>query len=325
MSDSAAWSQGAKPVRQVGRQQAPGPGPSLRELAMFKTLTMLAAALTFSASAALGAQSAGSTAASAGAVQSQPQPAQSYARATGAQLHAISATTDPSAATRAYTAAVKVAPRDYRVYQRYVKNMIDLRAVGELEAPATMLTQLHPSTGVGWAVLAYFNARRGEMTKAVANETRAMNNNPSSPFALQIAGQLVAWYSHADKSKLSAELADQIARLKAYRDHPAYKIGYRTTDGKYALGQQPGQLAFAEPFYEQPSYSPPAIRHHGQSFYYPYSSEGYSFRRYYNPYLYPPVSPYAGYGYGYGYYGYGYPRSYFPYTAPHFYVRIHNY
>ena len=205
--------------------------------------------------------------------------------ATSAQLEAIRSAQDASAAVEAYAAAINVAPDDPHVYETYVKKMLDLHMVDALSRPAAKLTRLDPSAGVGWSVTAFFKARKGDMADAFAEEMKALKSSPNDPFTLQLAGQLVAWYSHADKSKITARITRDVLSFREHRDRAAYQAGFRDANEAYTQKNKPAVVSPTIP----PTSSPGGYN----SYYYPYTT--YSFPQYdypYDYYYYTPPYPY---------------------------------
>jgi Flp pilus assembly protein TadD len=132
-----------------------------------------------------------------------------------AAIQAIQQATDPSAVVAAYASALELAMNNVSLHQAYVARMVDMGLPEMAYHQAQTLTTLQPNNGLAWGVLAYVDARRGQMTDAVAAINLAAPFAPNNQFVARTAGEIVAWYDQkADKSIISAQAKSGLARVR---------------------------------------------------------------------------------------------------------------
>ena len=124
-----------------------------------------------------------------------------------AAVQAIQQSADPSAAVAAFANGVSVDRNSAAVYEAYIARMIEFGLPEMAYRQAWSLTSLVSSNGLAWGVLAYVDARRGDMTNAVAALKLAAQFAPDHPFVQRTAGELLAWYDlQPGGAQLSPEL-----------------------------------------------------------------------------------------------------------------------
>src|SRR5690349_7058069 len=99
-----------------------------------------------------------------------------------AAVQAIQQSADPSAAVAAFANGVSVDRNSAPVYEAYIARMIDFGLPEMAYRQAWSLTSLVSTNGLAWGVLAYVDARRGDMTNAVAALKLAAQFAPDHPF-----------------------------------------------------------------------------------------------------------------------------------------------
>src|SRR4029450_5640065 len=111
---------------------------------------------------------------------------------------------DPSAPVSAYVNGVAFDRNDPKLSEAYVLRMVDLGLPELAFHQAQTLTTLQSDNGLAWGVVAYVEARRGNMAEAISAINLAGQFAPTSPLVERTAGEIIAWYDmKADKATLS--------------------------------------------------------------------------------------------------------------------------
>ena len=163
-----------------------------------------------------------------GATTNQPATA-------AAAIQAIRQAPDPSAVISAYASGFAVAFNDPQLYQAYVTRMVDMGLPEMAYHQAQTLTALQPDSGLAWGVMAYVDARRGQMPEAVSAINLAGQFAPANQFVAHTAGEILAWYDlKADKSKLPDNAKEGVARIRVLLEkQPAFISSYDTARNAY--------------------------------------------------------------------------------------------
>src|SRR5271165_3617731 len=82
-----------------------------------------------------------------------------------AAIQAIQQAPDPSAAITAYANGIALNRNDPKLFEAYVSRMVDLGLPELAYHQAQTLTTLQSSNGLAWGVVAYVEARRGQMAE----------------------------------------------------------------------------------------------------------------------------------------------------------------
>src|ERR1035441_2680786 len=85
-----------------------------------------------------------------------------------AAIQAIQQAGDPSAAVAAYGSGLALTANDPKLHEAYVVRMVDMGLPEMAYHQAQTLTTLQPNNGLAWGVVAYVDARRGQMPEAVS-------------------------------------------------------------------------------------------------------------------------------------------------------------
>jgi Flp pilus assembly protein TadD len=124
---------------------------------------------------------------------------------------------------------------DPALYQAYVDRMVALGLPAMAYHQAQTLTTLQTDNGLAWSVLAYVDARRGEMPDAVSAVILAGQFAPDDSFVQSTAGEILAWYDlKADKSQLPDHTAGGVAKIrKLLGKRDAFTSAYDTAKKAY--------------------------------------------------------------------------------------------
>src|SRR5437763_12115878 len=150
-------------------------------------------------------------------------------------IQAIQQAADPSAVVAAYASGVAFDVENPKILTAYVNRMIDLGlpelAIHQAESLITLETDNSPA----WGVVAYVNARRGDMPSALSAIILAGQAAPENVFVQRTAGEIVAWYDFkANKSELPASTNDGLARVRGLLERlPAFTAAYDTAKNAY--------------------------------------------------------------------------------------------
>lgn len=152
-----------------------------------------------------------------------------------AAIQAIQQAPDPSAAVAAYANGFAIDGKDPKLDEAYVARMIDLGLPEMAYHQAQTLTTLDSRSGLGWAVVAYVDARRAEMQDALSAIILAGQFAPDNKFVQQTAGEILAWYDvKADKTQLPPNTKEGVARLHHLFDaNVAFTSAYQTATKAY--------------------------------------------------------------------------------------------
>jgi hypothetical protein len=162
-------------------------------------------------------------------------------------LEAMKAAADPSAAVAAYAAGLAVNQSDPRLYEAYIRRMLDFGELALVQQPAAKLAELDPSNGLAWGILATNAGASRQMNEALTDILKALKLAPDDPFVLNAAGQLFAWYDkEPDKSAVSPAIGDEVERVSAtLKDNEAYAAGYKVVSEQLAADAKAAESAQA--------------------------------------------------------------------------------
>ena len=93
--------------------------------------------------------------------------------------------------------------------------MVDLGLPELAFHQAQTLTTLQSNNGLAWGVVAYVEARRGNMAEAISAINLAGQFAPNNPLVERTAGEIMAWYDiKADKATLSENAQRGLATIR---------------------------------------------------------------------------------------------------------------
>ena len=132
-----------------------------------------------------------------------------------AAIQAIEQAPDPSATVAAYVNGAAVDRNDPELSEAYVIRMVDLGLPELAFHQAQTLTTLQSNNGLAWGVVAYVEARRGNMAEAISAINLAGQFAPNTPLVERTAGEIMAWYDiKADKATLSENAHRGLATIR---------------------------------------------------------------------------------------------------------------
>jgi hypothetical protein len=213
-------------------------------------------------------------------------------------IQAIQQASDPSAAIAAYANGVATDRHNPRIYEAYVSKMVELGLPEMAFHQAESLTGMESNNGLAWGVIAYVDARRGQMSEAVSAVVLAGQFAPDNTFVQRTAGELTAWFDlKADKSTFADSTKDAMVKVRASLEkHTAFTDAYNTATKAYkaqtTTTPQPAPSSAtpnpAQPAQQQSSYStePPPPDYGPAPYPYDYASAAYP----------PPYAYYPDYG-----------------------------
>jgi hypothetical protein len=155
--------------------------------------------------------------------------------AVAGEIQAIHQASDPSAAIAAYANGIATDRNNPRIYEAYIGKMVELGLPEMAYHQAESLTGLESNNGLAWGVVAYVDARRGQMAEALSAVVLAGQFAPDNPFVQRTAGELTAWYDlKADKTTFSDSTKDAVAKLRVSLDkRTAFAEAYTTASKAY--------------------------------------------------------------------------------------------
>jgi hypothetical protein len=155
--------------------------------------------------------------------------------AAAGSIQAIQQASDPSAAIAAYANGIATDRNNPRIYEAYISKMVELGLPEMAFHQAESLTGMESNNGLAWGVVAYVDARRGQMSEATSAVILAGQFAPDNPFVQRTAGELTAWYDlKADKSTLPDTTKDGLAKIRVtLNKRTAFTDAYTTATKAY--------------------------------------------------------------------------------------------
>lgn len=150
-------------------------------------------------------------------------------------IEALRQAPDPSAAISAFANAYALDRDNPELYDAYVTRMVDLGLPEVAYHQAQTLTTLQSNNGLAWGVVAYVDARRGQLPEAISAINRAGQFAPDNTFVQHTAGELVAWYDFkADKATVPENARTGLAKVRSLLEQrPAFTTAYTTAQKAY--------------------------------------------------------------------------------------------
>ena len=152
-----------------------------------------------------------------------------------AAIQAVEQAPDPSATVAAYVNGAAVDRNDPNLSEAYVIRMVDLGLPELAFHQAQTLTTLQSDNGLAWGVVAYVEARRGNMAEAISAINLAGQFAPTAPLVERTAGEIMAWYDiKADKATLSENAHRGLATIRGLLEkRPEFADAYETAKKAY--------------------------------------------------------------------------------------------
>jgi hypothetical protein len=178
-----------------------------------------------------------------------------------AAIQAIEQAPDPSATVAAYVNGAAVDRNDPKLSEAYVIRMVDLGLPELAFHQAQTLTTLQSDNGLAWGVVAYVEARRGNMAEAISAINLAGQFAPNAPLVERTAGEIIAWYDiKADKATLSENAHRGLATIRRLLEkHPEFANAYEAAKKAYQAQarapEQPDPSETVTPTESENSYS----------------------------------------------------------------------
>ena len=181
--------------------------------------------------------------------------------ADAAAIAAIQQAADPSAAVSAYAEGMALNHNDAKFHEAYVRRMVELGLPEMAYHQAQTVTTMEPKNGLAWGVLAYVDARRGQMSEALSAIALAGQYAPNDTFVEHTAGELSAWYDlKADKAQLQASVINSLSKLRdQIGQKPAFVEAYDMAAGAYRAQAAQSSIPSAPAANSQPAAPPPGM------------------------------------------------------------------
>ena len=152
-----------------------------------------------------------------------------------AAIQAIEQAPDPSATVAAYANGAAVDRNDPKLSEAYVIRMVDFGLPELAFHQAQTLTTLQSNNGLAWGVVAYVEARRGNMAEAISAINLAGQFAPTTPLVERTAGEIMAWYDiESDKATLSENAQRGLATIRQLLEkYSEFASAYETAKKAY--------------------------------------------------------------------------------------------
>jgi len=163
-------------------------------------------------------------------------------------IQAIQQAPDPSAVVAAFANGAAVDRNNPKLYDAYVARMVDLGLPEMAYHQAQTLTTIQSDNGLAWGVVAFVNARRGQMPEALAAINVAGQATPDNKFVAHTAGELAAWYDFkADKTTVPDNTRNGFIKVRAIlAQQSGFKDAYANAEKAYQAQNEPAQSAPAQ-------------------------------------------------------------------------------
>jgi hypothetical protein len=164
-----------------------------------------------------------------------------------AAIHDVENAEDIGATVAAYARGVAIDPDSLLLNKAYVLRMIELEVPDQALDAAQKVLARQPADGLSRGVLAFTQARSGQMVEALTNISLATKQAPDDAFVQDTAGHLLAWYDRVTPlppmpnsvrdavRHLHATLDNEVVFGAAYQDAALYYLDQRRQQ------QQPAQ------------------------------------------------------------------------------------
>jgi hypothetical protein len=184
-----------------------------------------------------------------------------------AAIQAIQQAPDPSATVAAYVNGAAVDHNNPKLSEAYVLRMVDLGLPELAFHQAQTLTTLESKNGLAWGVIAYVEARRGNMAEAISAINLAGQFAPDNPLVQRTAGEILAWYDvKADKATISKSAQDGLATIRGLLEKsPEFANAYKTAKNAYAAPASAPEQAQPEEQAQPQAAQPQAAQPQAQS------------------------------------------------------------
>jgi hypothetical protein len=154
-------------------------------------------------------------------------------------IYSIQQSHDFDGARTAYGRGVAIDPDSVPLNLAYVHRLIELEVPDFAYDAAQKVLATKPDDGASRGVLAFAEARTGQMSNALTDIARAVNASPNDPFIQDTAGHLLGWYDRVspapvmpetvqiDVRKTHSILDNEVVFGAAYQDASLYYLHER--------------------------------------------------------------------------------------------------
>lgn len=167
---------------------------------------------------------------------------------------------DIGATVAAYGRGVAIDPDSLLLNKAYVLRMIELEVPEQALDAAQKVLARQPADGLSRGVLAFTQARSGQMVEALTNISLAAQQQPDDAFVQDTAGHLLAWYDRVSPAPampnsvrdavrhVHAALDNEVVFGAAYQDAALYYLDQRRQQQQAAQATaNPGDNAAPPP------------------------------------------------------------------------------
>ena len=118
---------------------------------------------------------------------------------------------------------------DVKLQETFVKKILTLGRPDHAYHAANQLTEIAPRNALGWGVLGYLSAKKGQLQLAMRPAVKAATlDNTNAPICHN-AAQLVAWYESGSRQALDGETRSLMGSLKSSgASIPAFSKSYNS-------------------------------------------------------------------------------------------------
>lgn len=139
------------------------------------------------------------------------------------------------AAATAYARGCSINRQSARLQNAYVRQMLKLGRADIAASSAQLLTQLDGRNGLAWGVVAYADAKKNLLARALPPGLKAAELEKDNPSIVQNAAQLLVWYENASPPPtMPPDVKDTIKVLKTPAAGKAFAEAYKAAKDEWA-------------------------------------------------------------------------------------------
>ncbi len=142
-------------------------------------------------------------------------------------IQAIQDSNTPAAADKAFAAGAAVDANSIGLNGTYMLKMLELGMPDRAYNQAKVIERAIPTDGLALGVIAYTQARQGQMADALAGIILAAQSQPKDPFIVITLAQLTAWFDVKDRTEIPGYVREALAELRPkFADQKTFKEAY---------------------------------------------------------------------------------------------------
>ena len=149
-------------------------------------------------------------------------------------IDAIARAETAQEASKVYASLAGKAPKSVELRDVYMRKLLVLGVPDMASSPARSLSTLDSDNGIAWALVAYYEGKRGQVAKALPAGIEAGERVSLDANTLYNLGQMAAWVDLDEDAKVDQELVARMKRdSRAWRQASTFMDGYERVKSGY--------------------------------------------------------------------------------------------